>query len=444
MGKKNRIKNLFESTPIESVDAHAESTSSVPEEQHDDASPSTMEPQDQTNEVSDAGETAGGEVSLQAQEESAMTELIPADEPVQPASLDASGGQENAEAPGESDESPSRTTENEPDADDILEDVRRSLIEEETDKEQRDSKWWQRFSRRGKKPEVEQTPTPVEIDLPETVQPGEAADVIDERAEAAVESEEIDELIDLLAAESTEPEVEAAIPAPEPVAEPEPEIDFEELKRQAFQPRASDAQAEEMTDVRSIALEGGEEVLVEVESKPVNPVEERVNAFENALRPYRRYIYTTLALLGVAMAITAALIIFNVLQQSRPEPVLDPNRPHPTGVSLPGGWSFDLGRGYLTNGRWDPRGPEWLDGTEVCRWVALPWSTQLEAVVRTLNPKDPIELSMSNNDRLVYKVYSIRELSPEEMQKLDSSTPCLLLILTRSDSERRWVVTALP
>ncbi len=442
MRKKNRIKKLFESTSIESVEAHAESSQPVPEEQQDEVTSLVNEPRDEL--AKSAGEPAGEETSLQAQAESAMTEPVPADEPVLPASLDASGDQENAEAPGEMDKSPSLSSQDNADADDILEDVRRSLIEEDADKGQRDSKWWQRFSRRGKKPEVEQAPTLVEIDLPQTLQPGEAAEMQEEPAEAATESDEIDDLIDILAAESAEPAVEAAIPASEPVVEPEPEIDFEELKRQAFQPRAGDAQAEEITDVRSIALDGGEEVLVEVESKPVNPVEERVSAFENALRPYRRYIYTAMTLLGVAMAITAALIIFNVYQQSRPEPVLDPNRPHPTGVSLPGGWSFDLGRGYLTNGRWDPRGPEWLDGTEVCRWVALPWSTQLEAVVRTLNPKDPIELSMSNNDRLVYEVYSIRELTPEEMRKLDSSSPCLLLILTRSDSERRWVVTALP
>ncbi|HLO15268.1 MAG TPA: hypothetical protein VK206_10590, partial [Anaerolineales bacterium] len=87
---------------------------------------------------------------------------------------------------------------------------------------------------------------------------------------------------------------------------------------------------------------------------------------------------------------------------------------------------------------------EWLQGTEVCRWVALPWSLQLEAVIRTLNPKDPIELTMSNNDKLVYQVYSVRQLTPEEMQKLDSNSPCLLLILVQPDSDKRWVLTALP
>jgi hypothetical protein len=145
------------------------------------------------------------------------------------------------------------------------------------------------------------------------------------------------------------------------------------------------------------------------------------------------------------MAVVASLILFNVYQQSRPQAVKDvSNLPYPTGVSLPGGWSFQLGKGALQGGKWDPRGPEWLEGTEVCRWVALPWSRQLEAVVRTLNPKDPIELVMSNNDTLTYETYSVRELTMEEIQAQDSSSPCLLLILTQSDSDKHWVLTAVP
>jgi len=44
----------------------------------------------------------------------------------------------------------------------------------------------------------------------------------------------------------------------------------------------------------------------------------------------------------------------------------------------------------------------------------------------------------------VYQVYSVRQLTPDEMQKLDSNSPCLLLILTQPGAEKRWVLTALP
>jgi hypothetical protein len=50
---------------------------------------------------------------------------------------------------------------------------------------------------------------------------------------------------------------------------------------------------------------------------------------------------------------------------------------------------------------------------------------------------------MSNNDKLVYEVYSIRQLTLQEIQELDTNSPCLQLILTQSDSEERWVLTEL-
>ena len=68
----------------------------------------------------------------------------------------------------------------------------------------------------------------------------------------------------------------------------------------------------------------------------------------------------------------------------------------------------------------------------------------MEAVVRTLNQKDTIQLTMSNNDKLTYNVYAIQQLTLAEMQQLDANSPCLLLVLAKQDSEKRWVVTANP
>jgi hypothetical protein len=264
----------------------------------------------------------------------------------------------------------------------------------------------------------------------------------EEKQEPEAESDQIDDLIEMLKSEEAMAESTAA-PEIEVASEPEPEIDLEQLKEQAFRPRTPEDEPE--SDVRTVALEGGEEVFVEVESKVADPFEERLSAFENALKPYRWYINIALALFGVLVVVLVSLIMFNVYQQSQPQPTQQvSNLPYPTSVSLPGGWSFQLGRGALQAGKWEPQGAEWLEGTEVCRWVALPWSRQLEAVVRTLNPKDPIELVMSNNDKFIYEVYSVRQLSLAEMQELDSNSPCLLLILTQSDSEERWVLTALP
>ena len=370
------------------------------------------------------------------------TPSVPAETESESTSSDMSP-QETVELSSE--EQISSATENEAASDDLLEDVRRSLIEEEeTDKHKKEAKWWRRIGRKQKSVEPEPSPPIVEIDLPATSLQADLLQDQTQSPESEKYEDEINDLIDMLEAESPESDAEPSAVAAdaEILPEPEPEIDFEQLKEQAFRPRTAD---DVESDVRSIALEGGEEVFVEVESRPADTFKERREALENALKPYRSFIYVTLAVFGVFLAVILSFLIFNAYQQSQPQPVKEvSNLPYPVAVSLPGGWSFNLGRGTLQAGKWEPSGAEWLEGTEVCRWVSLPWSRQLEAVLRTLNPNDPIELVMSNNDKLIYGVYSIDEMTIEEIQKVDSNSPCLLLILTGADLETRWVLNAKP
>jgi len=333
---------------------------------------------------------------------------------------------------------------------DLLSDVRQSLIEEESIEKDKPAKWWRKIGKGRKKDKVNEPVEPVtaeEIELPVTELSIGAIGEQAENKESEEYLEQIDELIDML-----EPTAEAEFPLArvdeevEAPTETVQKVDIEELKKQAFQPRTADEEAENSSDVRAIALEGGEEVFVEVESKVEDPWEERLKAFENAIKPYRRSINVALAVLGAMMAVIAGLLLYNAYQQfkpAEPTPVVS-NLPFPASVSLPGGWSFSLGRGALQEGKWNPQGAEWLEGTEVCRWVALPWSPQLEAVIRTLNPNDPIQLVMSNNDKFVYKVYSVRQLTSKEMLDLDSNSPCLLVVLAEADTDSRWVLTALP
>ena len=51
---------------------------------------------------------------------------------------------------------------------------------------------------------------------------------------------------------------------------------------------------------------------------------------------------------------------------------------------------------------------------------------------------------MSNNDVLAYTVDSIDQLSIEDMQKLGSDSPCMLMVLAQAGTDERWVVTAIP
>ena len=435
MAKKKEIKQIFENMDLESSEANPN-----PEGEKKDQAVQS-DPASGEDEKLERGNMSAGGTLEPARPTDGLQEI--------PQGMVPSTGQTSTEQtePESGDDS----------QDDLLEDVRKSLLEEEAQEEKKEHKWWRFGKSSHKKDADDQTSTSEEINLP----PLAAVGATEAEAESVSEpdneyQEQLEELIDMLDAEEEPIDRESAIvpsgtevhPEPEPQAEPERPRDIDELKKQAFQSRNTEAEAENIAEVRSIALEGDEEVFVEVESKPPDQLEERLDAVENALKPYQRYLNFAFAFLGIVMAIVAIFLIYNAYQRSvaRAAPTEIPSDlPFPSTVALPGGWQFSLGKGSLTaDGSWNPSGAEWLQGTEVCRWVALPWSRQLEAVIRTLNPDDPIELGMSNNDKLTYNVYSVRQMSPAEMLKLDSNKPCLLIVLAEPNAEKRWVLTALP
>jgi len=407
--KPDRAKKMFEKTDIESVEAHVESTQSE-KDQIETA-------------LSDSIPPAAVNESKSDEQPANAASVLPANDVTA------------------SDEPPK--VEDEDSADSMLDDVRQSLIEDETVKDEKKSKkWWRRVAKGLQKDKKTETEVPVEAEADLT--PVSVQTDLPEEKETEEYSDEIDELIDMLEAETSEEAAQVSHAVVTPV-EPEPEVDIEELKKQAFRPRGEGEEEQSLSEVRSVALADGEEVFVEVQATTQDPLEERLASLENLLRPYRSYLYFGFAVLGVVMAVIAGAVLLNIYRQSQPAaPVVDPNLPFPTSISLPGGLNFSLGKGALKDGQWNPRGPEWLEGTEVCRWVAIPWSRQLEAVIRTLNPNDRIELVMSNNDRLVYEVYSVQQLTNAELQDVKSDSPCLLLILAEAESETRWVLTALP
>lgn len=336
-------------------------------------------------------------------------------------------------------------------ADDLLDDVRRSLIEENAEvEENKKPSLWQKigFGSRKKKVADEVQAAVEDVIISEDADVEETLEV----QEDAVES--IDDLIEILEADDDDEEIrlESEVVASEihdEQDEPEPEIekvDVKELKKRAFQNSKPDYKDEDFSEVRAVALEGGEEVFVEVEVKAEDPMEDRLKSIENALRPYKRYIYFGIAFIGLVVIVATSSLLYDAYRQSLPpEPVKETVvLPYPVVLNIPGPLSFNLGRGALDDGRWDPRSPEWLEGTEICRWVAIPHSRQLEAVVRTLTRDDKLEIVMSNNDSWSYDVYSITQMSLEDMQKVSSNTPCLLLVLADVNTDTRWVVTAYP
>jgi hypothetical protein len=470
MSKKKEIKNIFDNMEPESSEAHAEPTQPANEKTGQDAAtPNTEQPGDEADalraemlaaEQTDQNDDSSTREPVEDEEAGLRAEMLAAEGQEQPSpELEpepAPSSEDQAEVVESSPEMNAADETPEESPDDLLDDVRKSLLEEEANQEEQ-PKWWRRIGRSSRKKNVEEGPAPVEeINLPSLA----AMQAMDTAAEAGAETEtdeyegQLDDLIDMLQAEEEPVETDSAVvPYGSPVqpeVEPEPEkpVDLDELKRQAFQSRPEGDEKESLTEVRAIALEGDEEAFVEVEAAKPDQLEERLTAVDNALKPYQRYINFGLAFVGLVMAIAAAFLLYNAYQrsvaQSAPTPVVS-DVPYPTSVGLPGGWQFNLGKGSLTaDGSWNPTGAEWLQGTEVCRWVALPWSRQLEAVIRTLDQKDPIELGMSNNDKLTYDVYSIKQMSPAEMRELDTNKPCLLVVLVDPNAEKRWVLTALP
>ena len=98
----------------------------------------------------------------------------------------------------------------------------------------------------------------------------------------------------------------------------------------------------------------------------------------------------------------------------------------------------------MIEGEWHPQGAEWLEGTEIRRLVALPWSEQLELVIRSLELGDPIRLIMSNQDEMEYQVLLVQEVPADLVGLIYSNSPSLVIIMAEKDSDTRWAVVAVP
>ena len=117
--------------------------------------------------------------------------------------------------------------------------------------------------------------------------------------------------------------------------------------------------------------------------------------------------------------------------------------PVPGEILFPGGWKFALKQGAPEKGKWNPTGPEWLQGTEICRLVSVPWNKQLEAVYNAIAPGDEFVLKMSNGDVLAYKVETTQTIKLAELDQIaNRHSPSLVVVLTKQDTDLRQIVIA--
>ncbi|HZW03844.1 MAG TPA: hypothetical protein VFF68_07950 [Anaerolineaceae bacterium] len=197
----------------------------------------------------------------------------------------------------------------------------------------------------------------------------------------------------------------------------------------------------EIGELRSIALE-------DYEDQPA-PSEGARSPFVRWLVAHRVALIVSGVLICslAAVAIIAWPLLMNtaaaqaLAATATPDPAAPP---YPVGLRLTGGWFFNLQKGRLTDGTWDPTSAEWLEGTELRRVVALPWNRQSAAVIQSLLPGDEMLLHMSNNDVQTYSVETIEQVTRSERDLLTGNDPSLLIVLVKPDSDLRWVVLCAP
>jgi len=155
--------------------------------------------------------------------------------------------------------------------------------------------------------------------------------------------------------------------------------------------------------------------------------------------------------ISLAVIVSIILVItqwsINNRKIASPPPAIqatDQDLIYPTGLQLPGGWFFFLQRGEIQDNKWEPQNAEWLANTKLRRVIAIPWSNQSEAVVKSLTSQDEISIYMNNNDIIVYQVEEVLQISRENVRILSDTEPSLVVILFREDNEDRWTIFAKP
>lgn len=198
--------------------------------------------------------------------------------------------------------------------------------------------------------------------------------------------------------------------------------------------------------IREAALQDFEEPPPEPEEGSLLSLRESILRTLRELRPADRRLLAggCIVLLALGLFLGAYAVVLS--RPPKPVPTQTPTLgvAYPAAITFPGGWDFSLAIGYLQNNKWSPKGSEWLEGTEISRWVSLPWSPQLEAVFRSLKPGDVLDLIMTNSDHLPYRVQSVDQRNDNQIAGINNQIPSLVVFLANDNSKETWVITAVP
>jgi hypothetical protein len=202
----------------------------------------------------------------------------------------------------------------------------------------------------------------------------------------------------------------------------------------------------DLEQLRATAIEGYEPELSDNLGKP-HLLYARLREWFRYLTLFQKMAILMGTLLVLGLGIYAVVLVSTRSFHSSESPMvgnLNSTTPIPSSVLLPDGQIFSLKVGTVTDGSWTPKGAEWLAGTEVPRWLALPWSNSLESTALSYKVNAPISLHMSNGDTLVYRFESALEIPRGGMGAFHANTTDLLIILSKPGASTRLVLVAGP
>lgn len=105
------------------------------------------------------------------------------------------------------------------------------------------------------------------------------------------------------------------------------------------------------------------------------------------------------------------------------------------------GFAYILTTGSVNNGLWEPRGAEWLQGTELRRVVTVPYNEELLQSLFSISTKETIKLRLRSGEIVQYNLSEVARVGQTEIEVLSAPYPSIVIILHGEEaSDTRWVV----
>lgn len=105
-----------------------------------------------------------------------------------------------------------------------------------------------------------------------------------------------------------------------------------------------------------------------------------------------------------------------------------------------GGVAFELTRSKLEDGEWHPVLAEWLDGSELRRVVAVPFSQEVGQAVARLKYSDILRLRLGSSEVVEYRLVDILRLKRHQIEVLSSQSPSMAIVLHSERASERYVL----